>query len=155
MKIVVDANLFASGLIKPNSNPGKILDLVKQDKIELILSPAIIKEIKRILLYPKIQKYHRKTAQEIDAYFDDIFMFAWIVEGEERVDVIIDDPADNKYLTCAYEGEADYIVSGDHHLLDLKTYQGIKIINAGTFLSIWKKRAKTRNNSSPEFNHKK
>ena len=137
MKILVDANLFASSLIKPNSNPGKILDLVNQNQVELILSPSIIKEIKRILLYPKIQKYHRKTAQEIDEYFEDILMFAWIVEGKELVDIIKDDPADNKYLACAYEGEADYIVSGDHHLLDLETYQGIDIISAKAFLNLW------------------
>jgi len=137
LKIVVDANLFASGLIKPNSNPGKILDLIKQNQVELILSPAIIREKKRILLYPKLRKYHRKTAQEIDAYFEDILKFAWIVEGEGIVDIIKDDPSDNKYLACAYEGDADYIVSGDRHLLDLKVYQGIHIINASAFLKIW------------------
>ena len=125
MKIVIDANLFASGLIKPKSNPGTILGLVKENKLELIASPAIIKEIKRILLYPKIQKYHHKTIQEIDAYFDDILMFAWIVEGTEMVDLIKDGPTDNKYLACAYEGEADYMVSGDHHLLDVGAFRGI------------------------------
>jgi putative PIN family toxin of toxin-antitoxin system len=138
LKIVIDANLFASALIKPHSNPGRILDLVKQNQVELILSPAIIQEIKRILLYPKLKKYHHKTAQEIDTYFEDVFMFAWIVEGETTVDIIKDDPADNKYLSCAYEGEANYIISGDHHLLDLKTYEGIEIINAQSFLSRWK-----------------
>jgi len=85
VKIVVDANLFASGLIKPKSNPGKILDLIKKNQVEVILSPDIIKEIKRILLYPKIQKYHLKTPEEIDAYFEDIFIFAWIVEGERII----------------------------------------------------------------------
>jgi len=139
LKIVVDANLFASGLIKPNSNPGKILDLIKQNQIELILSPAIIKEIKRILLYPKLQKYHRKTAQKIDAYFEDILMFAWIVEGEEIIDIIKADSSDNKYLACAYEGEADYIVSGDHHLLDIGAYEGIEILKAKSFLNVWEK----------------
>jgi len=84
VKIVVDA-----------SNPGKIFDLVKENQVELILSPSIIKEIKRILLYPKIQKYHRKSVHEIDAYFEDILMFAWVVEGKEPVDVIKDDPTDN------------------------------------------------------------
>ena len=138
MKIVIDANLFASALIKPHSNPGRILDLVKQNQLELILSPAIIQEIKRILLYPKLQKHHHKTAQEIDAYFEDVLMFAWIVEGEKTVDIIKDDPADNKYLSCACEGEANYIISGDHHLLDLKAYEGIEILNAQSFLSIWK-----------------
>ena len=135
MKIVLDANLFASALIKPNSNPGKILDLVKQNQVELILSPAVMKEIKRILLYPKIQKYHCKTAEEIDAYFEDILMFAWIVEGNETVELIKDDPADNKYLACAFEGEADYIISGDHHLLDIENYRGIEIIQAQAFLN--------------------
>ena len=139
MKIVVDANLFASGLIKPKSNPGKILDLVKLNHVELILSPDIIKEIKRILLYPKIRKYHLKTPREIDSYFEDILIFAWIVEGKEPVDVIKDDPTDNKYLACAHEGEADYIVSGDHHLLDIKTYEGIEILKAKAFLSVWEK----------------
>ena len=143
MKIVIDANLFASGLIKPESNPGTILGLVKDNKVELIVSPAIIKEIKRTLLYPKIQKYHHKTIQEIDAYFDDMLMFAWIVEGKQTVDLIKDDPADNKYLACAYEGEADYIVSGDHHLLDLETYHGIEIINARKFLSMWAEQGKS------------
>jgi len=139
VKIVIDANHFASGIIKPNSNPAKILDLVKQNQVELILSPSIIKEIKRILLYPKIQKYHRKTDREIDAFFEDILIFAWIVEGKKIVNVIEDDPTDNKYLACAYEGEADYIISGDHHLLDLKSYQGIEIIKAKTLLNIWEK----------------
>ena len=138
MKIVVDANLFAGGLIKPASNPGKILDLIKQNQVELILSPSIIKEIKRILLYPKLQKYHHKTAREIDAYFEDVLMFAWVVEGGEAVNVISDDPSDNKYLACAHEGEADYIVSGDHHLLDLKSYKGIKILKAKPFLDLSK-----------------
>ena len=140
MKIVIDANLFASALIEPESNPGRILDLVKQNQVELILSPAIIREIKRILLYPRLQKYHHKTVQEIDAYFEDVLMFAWIVEGEKTVDIIKDDPSDNRYLACAYEGEADYIVSGDHHLLDLETYQGIAIIKANTFLNVWAKK---------------
>ena len=63
MKIVIDANLFASGLIKPDSNPGRILDLIERNQVELILSPPIIREIKRILLYPRLQKYHQKTAK--------------------------------------------------------------------------------------------
>ncbi len=125
MKIVVDANLFASALIKPDSNPGKMLHMVKQNQVELVLSPPIIREIKRILLYPKIAKYHCKSAHQLDAYFEDILIFAWMVEGKGVVDVIEADPTDNKYLACAHEGEADYIVFGDHHLLDLGTYEGI------------------------------
>ena len=137
MKIVVDANIYASALLKPKSNPGKIIDLIKQNQLELIISPSIIKEIKRILLYPKIRKYHGMSAKEIDKYFEEMLIFAWVVEGKEIIDVIKDDPTDNKYLACADEGEADYIISGDHHLLDLGNYRGIRIIKAKEFLKIW------------------
>jgi uncharacterized protein len=137
VKIVLDANLFASALIKPDSNPGKILDLVRRKQVELVLSPPIIREIKRILLYPKISKYHRKSPEEIDTYFEALLIFAWMVEGNEKVDAIKADPTDEKYLACALEGEADYIISGDHHLLDLGTYQGIPIISANEFIGNW------------------
>jgi len=71
-------------------------------------------------------------------------VFAWVVEGKAEIDVIQADPTDNKYLACALEGEADYIVSGDRHLLlDVGLYQGIKIIKAKAFLKIWQKQLKT------------
>jgi len=136
VRIVVDANLFASALIKPGSNPGRILQLVKKNQVELVLSPPIIREIKRILLYPKIAKYHCKSAQQLDAYFEDILLFSLMVEGENIPDVIKADPTDNKYLACALEGEANYILSGDHHLLELSDYKGIPVVTASDFLSI-------------------
>ncbi len=137
MKIVLDANLFASALIKPDSNPGKVLELVSQNLLEWVVSPPILLEIKRILLYPKLQKYHRKTAEELDTYFEDLLMFAWVVEGAEALHVIQDDPSDNKYLAAAREAAADFIVTGDHHLLDLGSYQGTRIVKAKEFLTLW------------------
>ena len=95
---MLDANIFASALIKPDSKPGKVLDLLRQMQIEIVLLAPIIKEIKRILIYPKISRYHGKSAQEINAYFEDLLIFAWMVEGEKVVDVIKADPTDNKYL---------------------------------------------------------
>jgi predicted nucleic acid-binding protein len=65
------------------------------------------------------------------------------VDPVQMIDVIQTEPTDNKYLACALEGEADYIVSGDRHLLDLGLYQGIKIIKAKAFLKIWDKQLKT------------
>ena len=46
------------------------------------------------------------------------------------------DPADTKYLICAVEGRADYIVSGDHHLIDLVVYQGIRVVTPAEFILI-------------------
>ena len=51
-----------------------------------------------------------------------------------RTDKITEDPSDNKFLACALEAEADYIVSGDNHLLTLKHFHGIQIVDAKTFV---------------------
>ena len=56
-----------------------------------------------------------------------------------KVEEIKDDPEDNKYLSAAVEGKADFIVSGDHHLKDLKTFHGIRILDPSTFLVLMTK----------------
>ena len=68
-----------------------------------------------------------------------------MVEGNEPVDVIKADPAGNKYLASAIEGDANFIISGDHHLLNLKTYQDIETVNGAKFISIWRETDETNN----------
>ena len=60
-KIVLDANIFVSAVLKPHSDLAKIFELLKEDRIRLILSEDILSEIKSVLLYPKIKKRHRRT----------------------------------------------------------------------------------------------
>jgi predicted nucleic acid-binding protein len=50
------------------------------------------------------------------------------------VGLIKDDPTDNMFLACALDGQADYVVSGDHHLLSLGSLQGIGIVSPRDFL---------------------
>jgi len=59
-------------------------------------------------------------------------------KGALHVKVIADDPDDDKFLACATEGGADYVVSGDHHLLNLNSYQGICIVTPAAFLHVLK-----------------
>ena len=74
--------------------------------------------------------------KEVYSFLEKMSKVAVITPGKLVIDAIPDDPADNKILACGLEGEADYIISGDHHLTDLKIFQGIKIINPSTFLKI-------------------
>lgn len=53
-----------------------------------------------------------------------------------KLTVIKDDPKDDKFLECAIEAKADFIVSGDHHLKDLKQFRYIKIVSPTEFLDI-------------------
>lgn len=136
MRIVLDCNIFVSALIVSGSGPARILDLVRERKIELLVSPPILAEIARVMRYPKLQKRHRLSPQQLDDLIANYAGFATVTPGKRRVKAVQKDPSDNMYLECALEGEADLIVSGDGHLLDLETFRGIPIVSPAAFLEI-------------------
>jgi hypothetical protein len=78
----------------------------------------------------------RREDQQLDDLVATYAVFATVTPGKRRVRVVQEDPSDNMVLECALEGEADFIVSGDGHLLDLGTFQGIPIVNPAVFLKI-------------------
>ncbi len=138
-RIVIDTNILVSAILTPKGNPAKILKYVLEGKLNLIISPAILEETQRVLLYPRLVKLMQKnkiTKKEVYNFLGKMSKIAVITPGKLEIDAILDDPTDNKILTCALEGEADYIISGDHHLTDLKIFQGTKIVNPSTFLKI-------------------
>ena len=139
LKIVLDANVFVSAVLKPHSDLAKIFELVKEDKIRLILSEDILSEIKAVLLYPKIKKRHRQGQKEIEEFLEKTARVSILTEGKIDADRIKEDPADNKYLSAALEAKADFVVSGDHHLKDLKVFEGIRILDPSAFLVLMAK----------------
>lgn len=138
LRIVLDANQFISALLKPGSNPDLIMRMVREDRMTLIMSEDIRSEILRVLTYPKIAKRLACTNEQLASFIDRLGAVAVMTAGALTVDVIADDPSDNKYLACAMEGKADFIISGDHHLLDLRVFKGIRIITPVSFLEICK-----------------
>lgn len=135
LKVVLDANIFVSAVLKPQSNLAGIFELIKENRIKLILSGDILSEIKAVLLYPKIRRRHRRTPKEIDKFLKETVRVGILAPGKLIVEKIKDDPEDNKYLSAAVEMKADFIVSGDRHLKDLKIFQGIRILDPSTFLN--------------------
>jgi len=136
IRVVVDANVFVSAALKPHSKPAQIIDLVKKPKIALVLSQAILEELKKVFRYPKIKKELRLSVSEIDETLAKIAAGAVLTPGNIKIKAIKDDPEDNRYVECAVEGQADYIISGDHHLTQLKFFQGIIIIDPAAFLEL-------------------
>lgn len=102
---------------------------------ELAVSEKILIEIKNTLLKPTICKRLLASAREKDELIDLIRQRAAIVTKDlYETDKIKIDPTDNKFLACALEAKADYVVSGDSHLLELKHFHGIQIVDAKMFL---------------------
>jgi putative PIN family toxin of toxin-antitoxin system len=146
LRIVLDANIFVSAVLKPKSDLAKIFDLIKDEKLKLILSSDILSEIREVLLYPKLRKHHRQTVKEIDDFLERTIHISRIASGKMKVDEIKDDPEDNKYLAAAVDGEADFIISGDHHLKNLRIYQGIRILDPSAFLKLMQNQLTDKNN---------
>ena len=137
IKVVLDANQFISALLRPKGKPAKILEFIRERKIRLLISGPIEEEIIRVLLYPRLQKAHRLSETEIREKMKNMTYLAETINPKITVRAIPDDPTDNKYLECAVEGKADFIISGDRHLTDLKEFQGIKIVPPAVFLEIF------------------
>jgi uncharacterized protein len=139
IRIVLDTNLFVSAFLTPDGKPAKILALSVQGELGLLMSPAILKEIALVLDYPKIVRLLKKRGMGrnyVQEKLQQIIKTAAVVPGSVAVNHIQQDPSDNVILACAVEGFADYVVSGDHHLTDLKSFHGIPIVTPDTFLAL-------------------
>ena len=136
LKIVLDANISVSAVLKPHSDLAGIFELAREDKIRLVLSNDILSEIRAVLSYPKIKQRHRQTPKQIEDFLKKTARVSIFVRATTKIDRIKEDPADNKYLSAAAEAKADFMISGDHHLKDLKMFQGIRILEPSAFLKL-------------------
>jgi uncharacterized protein len=133
MKIVLDANIFISALIVENGTQYKIVHHKK--RYAVVISEEILQEVEEVLHYDRIQKKYNVSNQEIRSYLHQLRRDC-VIRVYPAVKVVDEDPDDNKYIACAKQVKADYIVTGDRHLLDLKEYRGIRIVTPTEFLRI-------------------
>ena len=73
---------------------------------------------------------------ELAQFLSEVQQMAEFVSPTNEIDVIGDDPSDNRVIEAAVAAQADYVVSGDHHLLQLKTYEGVQIVSPARFVAI-------------------
>ena len=136
IRAVVDTNLFVSGLISPKGSPRKILDLARKEGFKVVTSIAINREILSVLHRGHIYAKYNLTEEIIDDISAFLYEGTILTEDQYAVSKVKKDPEDDKFIACAIEGEADYIVSGDEHLLGLKHYRGIQIVDVRAFLKV-------------------
>ena len=109
IRVVLDTNLFVSALLKPDSNPDRIINLVREEEVLLLISDAICDEITRVLFYPKIRKRLAASDEELLNFVKLLRTVAIVTPGSLNLPPLAADPDDTKYLVCAVEGRADYI----------------------------------------------
>lgn len=130
MRIVADTNVLVSALIFPGGPPEAVYRLVLEERVELVTSRALLAELGRVLT----DKFGWEPSRAEGAV-EQLVRLGRIVEPQEQLAVVEADPADDRVLEAAGEGEVDAIVSGDSHLLDLGGWRGIAIQSPSAFLA--------------------
>jgi len=141
MKITLDTNILVSAFISKQGQPAAILELILTfPEIELILSEQILAEFKEVMSRQEVKKRFEYTSKDIDQFVDALRDASTITKPSSNFNVVKDDPKDDIIINTAYDGKADYIVSGDTHLQSLKRFRTILIVKPRSMLSIIKRR---------------
>ncbi len=134
MKIVFDTNVFISALLW-HGPPHELLRAIEKGTFTLCTTPALLEELRDVLSRPKFSyrlKERKTSCEELLAGIID----AAELHPDKKIDPVVkNDPDDDKVLSCASVSGAEYIITGDHHLLKLKNWSNISILTPQQFLS--------------------
>ena len=130
MRIVVDTNVVASAVLF-GGKPGALIRFILTHAVSAVATQEIIAEYQSTI-DSLFQKYN---GRELFFSADSIYSAMEIIPAQTRVDVCRD-PDDNKFISCAIDGQCYYIVSGDKDLLTLKEYSDVKIVTVAEFFEL-------------------
>ncbi len=133
MRVVVDTNIFTSSLLNTEGNPRKVIDLWRFEKITLCISKEILAEYFAVL--GRFGMSEEPEGGELVQLFQKRYNQVFLT-SVPTILAISEDPADNKFIECAVAADAEYVISGDRHLLNLKVFKGIRILPPTEFLKV-------------------
>jgi len=133
--VVFDINVLVSSLIV-KGKPQKLWKKAKKKEFILAVSREMLSEFVNVVSRKKFEKY--VTRVDIRLFLSDLHLTGKFVHVKSRFKVVTEDSDDDMILRTAYDAKADYIVSGDKHLLALKEFQGIKILTVDEMLNVLK-----------------
>ncbi|MBC8447086.1 MAG: putative toxin-antitoxin system toxin component, PIN family [Chloroflexi bacterium] len=128
-RVVYDTNIWISGLLW-RGKPYRCLLLARAGVIQLVHCQAMVGELSQKLCnaFGFSENHIRSVLYELRSMSDQ-------VEITGNLHVVADDPDDDKFIECALAAGASLIVTGDHHLLDLGEYEGVRVLSAAEFVA--------------------
>jgi len=132
LRAVLDTNILISGMMW-RGIPYQLLGWAEKDILTICTSLDILMEVHRVLHYPKLQKFIDRENTSPAELFSKIESLCTVIQIDQNVSQICSDPDDDKFLSCALSANVRYLISGDKHLLDMKTYINISIMTAHEF----------------------
>jgi len=132
-RVVIDTNLIIAGRYRPKSASNRIIDLCIEQKLLAVYSGRTKDE--NLFILQKV----RPPADYLNKIIKFYSKAMYIPDPQTRIN-ICSDHSDNKYFETAIDGQARYIISNDHHLLEHDGYYGIKVMRPGAFFSMLKRK---------------
>lgn len=134
-KIVLDTNVWVSALLW-GGKPAALIKAAEESKVSVFASESIVGEISHVLTYPKLARIYQAEGLRFEELIAAVLKVVKFVEVDKKVDVVAEHPADDKFVECALTAGAEYVVSGDKHLLNLGNYRKIRVVSVREFLQV-------------------
>ena len=131
LKAVFDTNVLISAWFW-EGNESKLIECVEEGILRGYTSEELMEELCEALRYPQFN-LSQDEIESIRSYYLLLFQ---IVRPKQTVDVIPEDQADNRVLECAVDAQADYIVSGNHYLLNLGEFREMRMVTAAELMKM-------------------
>ena len=131
MNITVDTNFLISATQWDNSVAFKLLKRLLEANIKIFTTKDILDEFSEVL-----QRDFKYNKEETTNILEEILVFVNIIEAQEKIKIVKDDPDDDKIIECALASNSDYLITYDRHLLKIKEYKSIKIITPEEMLKL-------------------
>jgi hypothetical protein len=126
-KVVLDTNTLISGILW-DGNEARVIEEAENNKVQLFILQKLLQELEGVLKREKFTRKLEGKESTVEQAVAKIALIATLIEPAKKINIIKDDPDDNRVLECAVTARADVIISGDKHLLKLQTYSGIDIL---------------------------
>lgn len=133
IRAVLDTNVLASATIGPQGHAARIVDRWRKRGFVLLISPVLLEELDEVLRYPRLRRRHGWSDERIDEYVQRLKDTATVTPGQMVVSAVPEDPDDDALIACALEGQAQYLVTGDQHLLGLGRYEDVQVVTPAVF----------------------
>ena len=130
VRVVLDTNVLVSAFIDDGKPRRVVLELL--DKHTVVLSRQMLAELADVISRDKF----RVKGSQVDRFVSSLVRMSKMVPDNPRFKVALEDADDDVVLNMAYSGRAEFIVTGDRHLLDLGQFKKTKIVTVNQMLDI-------------------
>lgn len=141
MRVTLDTNVLVSAFISKRGHSADVLDLVATfGEITLVLSKEILEEFNDVMSRREVASRFDYSKTDVSKFEEALRDVAEIIVVKSHFKAVREDPEDDIVVNTAIDGRADYVVSGDRHLRELKRFKGVRTVSPKAFLTILTKR---------------